>query len=177
MKSHRIMADLGKTGAAFFLCGRPQPVTASSQGTSCINLHTRQDDRLTDPRGLPHPTSADSGELCPAGSGARPLSFSTLPSGRGASAARVPRGCRPDQPAARVRVTSGRTRRACARDPVFAGTCVARDDPTVSKCHRGSTEEIREGPGTAGRLTSGHPPVIRPPHRAKWLFPSGAVSC
>ena len=73
-----------------------------------------------------------------------------------------------------VRVTSGRTRRACARDPVFAGTCVARDDPAVSKCHRGSTEEIREGPGTAGRLTSGHPPVIRPPHRAKWIFPSGA---
>ena len=100
MKSHHIMADLGKTGAAFFLCGRPQPVTASCQGTSCTNLHTRQDDRLTEPRGLPHPTSGDSGELCPAGSGARPLSFSTLPSGRGAGAARVPRGCRPGQPAA-----------------------------------------------------------------------------
>ena len=103
MKLHRIMADLGKTGAAFFCVAdqsRSQPPVRENLAQ---NLHTRQDDRLTEPRGLPHPTSGDSGELCPAGSGARPLSFSTLPSGRGAGAARVPRGCRPGQPAASLR--------------------------------------------------------------------------
>jgi len=38
VKSHRITADLGKTGSAFFLCGRSKPVAASCQGKSCTKL-------------------------------------------------------------------------------------------------------------------------------------------
>ena len=40
---------------------------------------------------------------CGVAPSARSLSSSTIPSGRGTGAARVPRGCRPGQPAASLR--------------------------------------------------------------------------
>ena len=71
-KSHRITVDPGKTGSVFFLCGRPQPVTASCQGTSCTNLHTQQDDRLTEPRGYRTPRQVTPVSCAPPGPGHGP---------------------------------------------------------------------------------------------------------
>jgi hypothetical protein len=60
---------------------------------------------------------------------------------------------------------------APARDSVPHGTRIADDDSALPECHGRVVEGIREGPGAASWLTSGHPAVIRRPVPAL-LIPS-----